>query len=140
MPQTARQLARRHAIPYQGRQQLTEPEKNIRLGTTYLRELLDRFDQNPTLASGAYNAGPHAVERWLTERRSDDPAVWIETLPYFETRDYIPRVMAFATIYDWRLRQQANRLSSRMPAFDSGGTGGTMQGSETTEVVCRTPG
>ncbi len=42
-------------------------EDNVRFGTTYLRDLLDRFDDNPVLVSGAYNAGPNAVDRWLTE-------------------------------------------------------------------------
>ncbi|MND09252.1 hypothetical protein D3C83_324210 [compost metagenome] len=59
----------------------------------------------------------------------------METLPYFETRDYIPRVLAFTTIYDWRLQKPVRRLSSRMPGIDSG----TMAADATTEVVCRTP-
>ena len=139
-PDTARQLARRHAYRYTGPQQLLQPEDNILFGTTYLRDLLDRFGDNAVLASGAYNAGPLAVDRWLAERPRTDPAVWIETLPYFETRDYIPRVLAFATIYDWRLQRPVSRLSSRMPGFDSGAAGGNMQHRETTEVVCRLPG
>ncbi|MCJ7815234.1 MAG: transglycosylase SLT domain-containing protein, partial [Xanthomonadales bacterium] len=140
MPNTAKQLAGRHSISYTGPQQLMQANENIELGTTYLRELLDRFSGNPVLASGAYNAGPNAVERWMTNRRTDDPAIWVETLPYFETRDYIPRVLAFSTIYDWRLAKPVSRISSRMPEFYSGASGGNMQVKETAEVVCRTPG
>ncbi|MBT8046904.1 MAG: transglycosylase SLT domain-containing protein [Xanthomonadales bacterium] len=140
MPATARQVSRRHSLSYTGQQQLMRAEDNIRFGTTYLRELMDRFDDNPVLASGAYNAGPNAVERWLNSRQVSDPAIWIETLPYFETRDYIPRVLAFSTLYDWRLEKPVSRISSRMPAFNSGAVGGTMQGSTTAEVVCRTSG
>jgi soluble lytic murein transglycosylase len=140
MPQTAKQLAKRHAFSYTGRQQLMQADDNIQYGTAYLRELLDRFGDNPVLVSGAYNAGPHAVDRWLAARSTSDPAIWVETLPYFETRDYIPRVLAFTTIYDWRLNQPVTRISSRMPEFDSGVTGGTMQVRETAEVVCRTLG
>lgn len=139
-PGTASQLAKRHGYAYTGPEQLMRAEENVRFGTTYLRDLLDRFDDNPVLVSGAYNAGPNAVDRWLQSRPVIDPAIWVETLPYFETRDYIPRVLAFTTLYDWRLQRPVVRVSSRMPAFDSGAGGGTMQAVETTEVVCRTTG
>jgi soluble lytic murein transglycosylase len=139
-PDTASQLARRHAYRYTGPQQLLRPEDNILFGTTYLRDLLDRFGDNAVLASGAYNAGPHAVDRWLNERPRAAPDIWIENLPYFETRDYIPRVLAFSTIYDWRLQRPVSRVSSRMPAFDSDAAGVNMQRRETVEVVCRAPG
>jgi soluble lytic murein transglycosylase len=140
MPDTARQLAKRHNIVYSGREQLMQAEDNIEFGTAYLRDLLDRYADNPVLAAGAYNAGPHAVDRWLQSPRAEDPAIWVETLPYFETRDYIPRVLAFTTIYDWRLQQPVTRISSRMPPFDSGSMGSTPQQLETTEVVCRASG
>ena len=80
------------------------------------------------------------IDRWLTERPLGEPAIWVENLPYFETRDYIPRVLAFTTLYDWRLQRPVSRISSRMPAFDSGAAGVNMQRGETVEVVCRTPG
>jgi soluble lytic murein transglycosylase len=135
-PGTAERLARKHSLPYHGRQQLLQAEDNIRFGTIFLRDLMDRFDQNPVLASAAYNAGPQVVERWLREDPPPDPAVWIETLPYFETRDYIPRVMAFATLYDWRLQQPVTRVSARMPAI--GGAGGAA--AKTADVVCGVSG
>jgi soluble lytic murein transglycosylase len=139
MPGTARQLARQHSFRYTGHQQLMRAEDNIRFGTTYLRDLLDRFGNNEVLVSGAYNAGPHVVERWMTERQTEDPAIWVETIPYFETRDYIPRVLAFSTIYDWRMQNPVSRVSSRMPAFDKPGPGSVHTGSSA-EVVCRAPG
>lgn len=140
MPETARQLANRHSFSYTGKQQLMQAGDNIQFGTAYLRELLDRFQENPVLVSGAYNAGPNAVDRWMNDRNTNDPAIWVETLPYYETRDYIPRVLAFSTIYDWRLQQPVSRISSRMPEFDSSPVSGTMQDRETAEIVCRTPG
>jgi hypothetical protein len=76
----------------------------------------------------------------MKDRRTDDPAIWVDTLPYFETRDYIPRVLAFSIIYDWRLAKPVSRISSRMPEFYSGASGGTMQVRDTADVVCRTPG
>ena len=139
-PDTARQLSRRHNIKYKGREQLLQAEDNIEFGTAYLRDLLDRYGENPVLASGAYNTGPQAVDRWLEPPKAQDPAIWVETLPYFETRDYIPRVLAFTAIYDWRLQQPVTRISSRMPALESGNMGGSPQMAETTEVVCRASG
>jgi soluble lytic murein transglycosylase len=95
--------------------------------------LLEDFGQNPELASGAYNAGPNAVSRWLETRPLNEASIWIETLPYFETRDYIPRVLAFTTIYDWRLDGKVKRISGRMPHIESGKIG--ISGSA--NVVCR---
>ncbi|RPH97714.1 MAG: hypothetical protein EHM68_07370 [Lysobacterales bacterium] len=140
MPGTAQQLAQRHGLHYTDAGQLLQAEDNIRFGTAYLRDLLDRYGDNPMLATGAYNAGPGAVDRWVDERRAGEPAIWVETLPYFETRDYIPRVLAFTTLYDWRMQRPVSRISSRMPAFDSAVGGGTMQTRETAEVVCPAPG
>jgi soluble lytic murein transglycosylase len=140
MPNTAKTLAKRHSFSYTGHQQLMQAQDNIEFGTAYLRDLLDRFDGNQALVSGAYNAGPHVVDRWMDKRQTNDPAIWVETIPYFETRDYIPRVLAFSTIYDWRLQKPVSRLSSRMPVFDSSAVSGTMPVRETAEVVCRTPG
>ena len=134
-PATARQLARNNGISYRSSKQLLEPEFNIMLGTVYLRELLDRFANNPYLVAGAYNAGPEAVERWLKERPQLDPDVWIELIPYFETRDYVPRVLAFTTIYDWRLNQTVKRVSSRMPELN-----GAAAANQTTRIVCQSAG
>ncbi len=135
-PATARQLSRRHGLTYSGHGQLQQAEPNIRFGTTFMRDLLDRFDQNPVLVAGAYNAGPEAVERWLRTRPKGDIAAWVETIPYYETRDYIPRVLAFTAIYDWRLGEPVKRVSSRMPGFGSGNMG-PMQ---TAPVVCLASG
>lgn len=132
MPGTAQQLSRRHGLSYSGVHQLHQPEFNIELGTTYLRELLDKYGNNSVLASGAYNAGPGAVERWLGRGYPPETAMWVETLPYRETREYIPRVLAFAAIYDWRLSRPVTRVSSRMPPLDSV----NMINPETAEVVC----
>ncbi|NNK31945.1 MAG: transglycosylase SLT domain-containing protein [Xanthomonadales bacterium] len=137
MPGTARQLAKRHSLRYAGRSQLLQAEPNVAFGTAFLEELQARYGGNLALASGAYNAGPHVVDRWVRDRRSGDVAVWVDTLPYHETRDYIPRVLAFTTIYDWRLDRPVRRVSARMPALDSNPGHGTMQFEEFTEVVCR---
>lgn len=132
-PSTARQVARKHRLPWHGVEQLMTAQGNIPVGTAYMHDLLKDFNDNPVLVSGAYNAGPNAVARWLKTRPLNEAAIWVETLPYFETRDYIPRVLAFTTIYDWRLGGPVKRISARMPHIESGKIG--VSGS--TEVVCR---
>ncbi len=124
MPATARQIARRNAYPYSGTDQLMQAETNILFGTTFLREMMDKFGDNPVLVTGAYNAGPGAVNRWLQTLPGQDAAIWIEVLPYYETRDYIPRVLAFSTIYSYLLGQgepdqTVQRISSRMQPPDA---------------------
>ncbi|KAA9131310.1 transglycosylase SLT domain-containing protein [Marinihelvus fidelis] len=131
-PATASTLSRKHGIGYRSSAQLLDGPTNIRFGTTYLRDLLDDYADNPVLVSGAYNAGPGAVDRWLKSRPKGNAAAWVETLPYYETRDYIPRVLAFTTIYEWRLGQPVRRVSARMPDIESG----NIDHDETTEVVC----
>ena len=140
MPNTAKLLAKRHSFSYTGHQQLMQARDNIEFGTAYLRDLLDRFGENQVLVSGAYNAGPHAVDRWMDKRQTNDPAIWVETLPYYETRDYIPRVLAFSTIYDWRLEKPVSRISSRMPELAPSAASGSQQASGTAEIVCRVGG
>ncbi len=133
MPATARTLSRKHGLPYQASSELLQGPNNIDFGAVYLRDLLNDYDQNPVLVSGAYNAGPNAVARWLGTRKLDEAAQWIETLPYYETRDYIPRVLTFTTLYDWRLQKPVRRISSRMPGIESG----TIANDSTVEIVCR---
>jgi soluble lytic murein transglycosylase len=134
-PATGKRVARKHGLAWSGVAQLSSIQGNLPIGTAYMRELLDDFDQNPVLVSGAYNAGPNAVNRWLKTRPREEAAIWIETLPYFETRDYIPRVLAFTTIYDWRLDGETQRISMRMPHIESGKIGVT--GSAV--VACQVP-
>ncbi len=139
LPGTAAQLARRHGYAYRGGEQLMSAQDNIVFGTTFLRELMDRFDDNPVLVVAAYNAGPAAVSRWLDLLPKEDPVIWVENLPYFETRDYVPRVLAFATIYDWRLQQPVRRITSRMPALNSATMGAGAGTTSYAEVVCPDP-
>lgn len=114
LPATAASVARRHGIRWDGGHTLFHPTTNIRLGTAYLREMVDRHGGRYYQAMAAYNAGPSPVKRWLAERPGLDPDFWIETIPYKETRDYVARVLAFATIYDWRMGQPAVPVSERL--------------------------
>lgn len=103
LPSTAQYTARRAGIPYQ-RQALLSPETNIDLGSRYLHQLLNEFDGNRILATAAYNAGPTRVRQWLNAEQQKLPYdVWIETIPYRETRGYVQNVLAYSVIYGYRL-------------------------------------
>jgi soluble lytic murein transglycosylase len=114
LPSTAEAIAVRNAIEWQGAESLYQPEVNIVLGAGALREVIDTYDGKAYLAIGAYNAGPTAVNRWLAARGSLDADFWIETVPFKETREYIPRVLSFSVIYDWRLKQPVMPISRRL--------------------------
>ena len=132
-PATGKRVAKKHGLPWSGNAQLRTVAGNLPVGTAFMSDLLQDYRQNPVLVSGSYNAGPRAVDRWLDTRPMGEAAIWIETLPYFETRDYIPRVLAFTTLYDWRLGGTVKRVSARMPHIESGKIG--VKGY--TDVVCR---
>src|SRR3546814_4572461 len=102
---------------WRGERTLLRGATSIRLGSYHLGEMLERHQRLPYLAIAAYNAGETPVSQWREERPELDPDIWIETIPYKETRDYVARVLAFSVIYDWRISGQAtpiDRKSKRM--------------------------
>lgn len=103
MPATGRQIARNLQDTAADDPPLLQPDANIRYGVHYLRRMLERLQDNPLLATAAYNAGPNKVARWLPDRAAIPADVWAETIPYRETRVYVQRVMEYATIYQHRL-------------------------------------
>jgi len=111
MPATGKMVARRINLPYSGLDTLTNPESNIRLGTSYLGEMAERYSGNRVLATAAYNAGPHRVDAWLPQVGNLDARIWIENIPFNETRGYVRRVLAAETIFHWRMTGQVQRLS-----------------------------
>jgi len=115
MPATGRQVAKEIRLPYSGLTTLTDPESNIRLGTSYLGQMAERFGGNRVLATAAYNAGPHRVDRWLPEQDSEDARVWIENIPFNETRKYVKRVLSAQAIFHWRMTGKLQRLSDELP-------------------------
>jgi len=115
MPHTAREVSRSLGLARPQPRDLLEPERNIRLGTGYLRRMLDRFGGNEVLATAAYNAGPNRVQAWLPDKGRVAPDVWIEQIPFRETRDYVRAVLAYATVFDWKLHGKPKPVSQRMP-------------------------
>ena len=119
MPTTGRKIARQINLPYSGLDTLTNPHDNIRLGITYLGQMAKRYGGNQVLATAAYNAGPHRVDRWIPESRDVDARIWIENIPYDETRQYVKRVLAAATIFHWRITGQIRRLSDGLSLVEA---------------------
>lgn len=104
MPGTAKLVAKQMGLPSPKTEDLLTPEKNIAMGGYYLGQLLEQFGGNRILATAAYNAGPGRIERVLLRQAQDMPAdIWIENLPYGETREYIKNVLAFSVIYAEKL-------------------------------------
>ncbi len=117
MPSTGKAVAKELKYPIKNTDQIMEPATNIRFGTYYLRQVLDRFDDNAVLATAAYNAGPHRVSKWFPESGSLDADIWVENMPFNETRKYVRRVMAYSVFYDQRLGKAITRLNERMPVI-----------------------
>lgn len=113
MPDTAKRVARTLGRPQPSTLSLQDPETNIALGTGYLRMMLDELARNPVLATAAYNAGPHRVNNWMPPRDLEAD-IWVELIPFPETRQYVQRVMAYTVIYDQRRGTVPVRLSQRM--------------------------
>jgi len=112
MPNTAKYVAKLQGDK-NWRGDLTDIETNIGFGTFYLRYVMDKFDDHQVLATASYNAGPKRVAIWLPP--ADMPAdVWIDAIPYTETRRYVRAVMAYTAIYEWHLTKKPARLSSKL--------------------------
>ena len=102
MPRTGRDIAKRLNERWRGKNSLYNPVTNIKYGSFYYQKLLTQFDGHYALALAAYNAGPERVKKWLPEDKAIPADIWIETIPYRETRDYVASVLAYALIYQQR--------------------------------------
>jgi soluble lytic murein transglycosylase len=98
MPATARYTAKRLGVPYTPAQ-INDRGTNLRLGMGYLKLLLDDFDGSQALAAAGYNAGPGRPRRWRDGPQLE-PAMWAETIPFSETRDYVKKVLSNAVYYE----------------------------------------
>jgi soluble lytic murein transglycosylase len=108
MPATAKSVATKEGLPYSPTK-LTTAEYNIRLGTSYMDELLDRYRGSYPLAIAAYNAGPGRVDGWIKtfgdpRTNNMDLVDWIEMMPIYETRNYVQRVLESVYVYRLRLK------------------------------------
>lgn len=105
LPETARRTARQWSRSPPAPDSLFDPAVNVLLGAAHLKDLLTRFDGQLPLALAAYNAGPGAAQRWLPARPLD-PDIWIENIPYNETRTYVQRILWHTVVFAWLPGQQ----------------------------------
>ena len=115
LPSTGRAGLRQLRLRTRVEDALLSVEQNVQLGVNYLKQVLNRYNGNQVLATAAYNAGPNRVSGWIPDA-TIDADVWIETIPYNETRGYVKNVLAFAAVYEYRLGKKPTRLTTRMPA------------------------
>ena len=113
MPATARWIAQRLGIRGFQTHAMQDPATNIRFGAYYLRHVQDSLDGSPVLATAAYNAGPGRAQRWRDSREME-AAVYIESIPFAETRDYVKKVMSNAMYYAARFDQPSVLLKDRL--------------------------
>ncbi|MDR0635372.1 MAG: lytic transglycosylase domain-containing protein [Azoarcus sp.] len=120
MPATGKWVAKKLGLYYHPGL-LRDPETNVELGTGYMRIILDELDDNPVLAAAGYNAGPSRARRWRDSRPLEG-AVYTETIPFDETRDYVKHVMAntvvYAALIEGRPQSLKTRLGTIMPKPD----------------------
>jgi soluble lytic murein transglycosylase len=113
MPATAKWMAKKIGMTDYSHARVTDPDVNIALGTGYLRYVLDELDGSPVLAAAAYNAGPGRARRWQ-DAKPLEGAIYAESIPFNETRDYVKKVMANAWFYRHRLTGQPASLRQLM--------------------------
>ncbi|MDP1864193.1 MAG: transglycosylase SLT domain-containing protein [Thiobacillus sp.] len=113
MPATARWIANRLGIKGFDPSEMQDPAKNIQFGAYYLKHVQTTLDGSPVLATAAYNAGPSRAQRWR-DSVSMESAVYIESIPFAETRDYVKKVMSNAMYYAVRFGQPSVLLKDRL--------------------------
>jgi soluble lytic murein transglycosylase len=122
MPATAKWVAHKINLSNFHPSRVTEMDTNVTLGTHYMKMVLDSLDNHPVLASAAYNAGPGRARRW----RADQPlegAIYAETIPFTETRDYVKKVMSNAVYYNALFEGRPQSLKVRLGTIRARGQG-----------------
>ena len=113
MPATGKWVAGKIGLSRYHKGLLNDPDINVLLGTSYMRLILDGLDDHPVLASAGYNAGPGRARRWRDEKPLEG-AIYAETIPFDETRDYVKKVMTNAIVYSALLERQPQSLKARL--------------------------
>lgn len=120
MPATGREVYTKViSKSYPGNSVLLQPEINIALGTNYLSTVAQKFNDNLVLATAAYNAGPNRVAKWLPSKTTEAD-IWVENIPFQETRTYVQRVMSYMVIYEKRLNLKPSSILQRMRNIPAG--------------------
>lgn len=113
MPETAKWIAKRMGMRDYKPAMINQLDTNLKFGTHYLRYTMDRMDQQPLMATAAYNAGPGRPKRWASDQPLEG-AVYAETIPFSETRDYVKKVLSNSIYYSHQLGTQSQTLKQRL--------------------------
>ncbi|HEX6734405.1 MAG TPA: transglycosylase SLT domain-containing protein [Azonexus sp.] len=113
MPATAKWVAKKVGLRDFHQGKVHDTETNVLLGTTYMRLVMENLDNHPVLASAAYNAGPGRAKKWRADRPLEG-AIYAETIPFSETRDYVKKVMSNAVYYSALFNGKPDSLKARL--------------------------
>src|ERR1051325_9914020 len=113
LPSYARATAKRWNMPAPTPDDLKKPQINVPLGAAHLREYVDDFGGRVIFALCAYNAGPGPVRKWLPDEPRD-AEIWIENIPYNETRTYVQRILWNMVVYRWKANGQAQSVADQL--------------------------
>ncbi len=114
MPATAKWVAKKIGLRDYHHGQVNDTEVNVLLGTSYMRLVMESLDNHPVLASAAYNAGPGRARKWRAADRELEGAVYAETIPFTETRDYVKKVMSNSVYYAALFNEAPQSIKSRL--------------------------
>ncbi|MDD5057139.1 MAG: transglycosylase SLT domain-containing protein [Sideroxydans sp.] len=118
MPSTARWAAKRMGMKGYRKGLIHQLDVNITLGTYYMKTVYSQFNENPVLASAAYNAGPGRARQWRGTKPLEG-AIYVETIPFDETRDYVKKVMSNTIYYSKLFGQTSQSLKQRMGTIEA---------------------
>ncbi len=119
MPATARWIAKKMGVDHFRQAAVTDLDTNIAFGTFYLKHVLDQFDGQAVPATAAYNAGPGRASRWR-DGKPMEGAIYAESIPFSETRDYVQKVMSNAVYYSAALGRGVRSLKTRLGIVKGG--------------------
>lgn len=120
MPATAKWIAKRLGLKSYQAEMIHDLDTNVQFGTHYLRYTMERMDGQAVMATAAYNAGPSRPKRWMNVDALEG-AIYTETIPFTETRDYVKKVMANAHFYAQRLGTGTQTLKERLGVIPPNG-------------------
>lgn len=120
MPATAKWIAKKLGLSDYRNVKISHLDTNIQMGTYYLRHVLDQMGGQALMATAAYNAGPGRARRWAAERPLEG-AIYAETIPFSETRNYVQKVMSNSYFYAHRLGAKFQTLKQRLGVIAAGG-------------------
>ena len=122
MPRTAAEMAKKLGLSFSQDRLLKDKNYNVKIGTYFLKTLLKKFDDSRVLSIAAYNAGPYRIKEWINQfgdprAEGVDPLIWIEMIPFLETRNYVKRVIEADWVYQGKVSGELPRLNLGRQSF-----------------------